>query len=180
MKKIFRGLLVISVLLVVFLIAGMMLPSAIQLQSKVNISSTAESAYALLADYRRMSTWLNWNITDPAIRYRFEGEQQGVGAIMHWQSAHDEIGKGAQKIIETDTNKSVKHIIAFNNMPRAYSLFEIVEKKDHIELSCRFEMQLGFNIPARIRALFLSDDIERDYCNSIEKLSILLEGASRQ
>jgi len=175
MKLLFRILLLISALLVVFLVIGMMLPSQLQVESSSRIKTTVNNVYVQLIDYKTMPAWLSWSTKDRTMVYRYEGSDAGVGTIMHWQSQNPEISNGSQKIIEAETDKYVKNIIAMNGMPRAYSSFRLTSNNDHTVVNWRFDMQFGFNIPARIRGLFLRDIIEQHYRKSLKNLKIYLE-----
>jgi len=175
MKLLFRGLLLISSLLVIFLIAGMMLPEKIQIESNVVINAPIEKIYSQTTDYKAMAKWYSWSVKDKNIEYTYEGETTGKGAIMHWRSQVDEIGVGSQKIIEADKYKTVKNIIAISGMPRAYSIFKINELDKGIELTWLFDMRTGYNIPARIKALSMKDDIKEHYSQSLQRLKVAME-----
>jgi len=172
MKLLFRILLLFSALLVVLLIAGMMLPARLQVESEVTIKTTVDKVYQQLIDYRLMTSWLK---TDSGTVYRYEGPATGVGTIMHWTGKKSDADKGSQKIIEAELNKYVKNIIALNGMPRAYSLFTLEEKDRQTVLNWRFDTHFGFNIPARVKGLFMSDVIEQRYQRSLLNLKALLE-----
>ncbi|NOY67355.1 MAG: hypothetical protein GXP13_08095 [Gammaproteobacteria bacterium] len=175
MRKTFSFLLVITSLMVVSLIAGMMLPAQIKIESVIEIKSTAKKVYAQLNDYKNRVNWSSWSNKDKDITYRFEGSQYGTGAIMHWQSQLNDIGKGSQKIIEIKPDLYVKNIVAIQGLPRAYSVFTLDDQGGKVKVSWAFEMQLGYNIPARIKALFMKDDIERYHRESLANLKEKLE-----
>jgi len=175
MKILFRGLLVISSLLLVFLIAGMMLPEKIEIESTVIINTPVENLYVQLNDYKTTTKWSGWANKDKNVEYKYEGEATGVGAIMHWRSQFGTIGHGSQKIIEAEKNKTVKNIVAISGMPRAYTIFKIKNLDKGIELTWRFDMQLGYNIPARIKALSMKNEIKEHYSQSLQRLKITLE-----
>ena len=62
-------------------------------------------------------------------------------------------------------------------MPRAYSILKLNERDGQVELNWNFNMQLGYNIPARIKALSMKNEIEQHYRKSFENLKLALESS---
>ncbi len=129
MKLLFRSLLLLAVLLVIFLIVGMMLPESLQLQRSIVINKKADSVYPYVSNFHLRNQWSPWAKIDKAIVYKFEGEEQGVGAIMHWSSDHPQVGKGSQKIIQATADQYVKSVLVFSGMGKAHSDFKLSEEQ---------------------------------------------------
>lgn len=178
MKLLFRGLLLLAVLLVIFLIVGMMLPESLQLQRSIVINKKADSVYPYVSNFHMRNQWSPWAKIDGNTIYTFEGAEQGVGAIMHWSSEHPQVGKGSQKIIQASDARSVKSVLVFSGMGKAHSYFNLDEQQDMTTVTWGFEMHFGYNIPGRIFGLWMKDEINKTYDLGLQSLKQLLETSS--
>lgn len=175
MKIVFKSLLLLAVLLVIFLIVGMMLPEKLQLERSIVVNATADRVYPYVSNFHLRNQWSPWAKIDQDTVYRFEGEEQGVGAIMHWSSEHPQVGKGSQKIIQATAGQSVKSVLVFAGMGKAHSSFTLSEDQGATKLTWGFAMHFGYNIPGRIFGLWMKDEIAKTYDQGLLSLKQLVE-----
>ncbi len=175
MKIVFRILMILAVLLVLFLIIGMMLPEKLQLERSIVIRAEPNKVYPYVSNFRLFNQWSPWVRIDPQTEFKFEGPGQGEGAIMHWRSDHAEVGQGSQKIVQANPGRDVRTVLAFAGMGKAYSRFELQAQQDATKLIWGFDMHFGYNIPGRIMGVLIGDEIGDYYQRGLTNLKQLLE-----
>jgi len=176
MKKIFKGLLIVTSLLVVFLIGGMLLPENLHIERSIVIHAPAAKVYPYLSDFRLFNQWSPWAKIDPDIKFQYEGAERGLDAIVHWQSEHDRVGKGSQKIILATQDKEIKTILAIDGMGKAYSGFNLTDEQGSTKLVWSFDVGFGYNIPGRVMGLVMEDELGVFYERGLNNLKQILEG----
>ncbi len=175
MKILFKLLMGLAVLLVVFLIVGMMLPERLQVERSIVIRADASKVYPYISNFRLFNQWSPWAKIDPDVKHTYEGPEQGQGAIMHWRSEHTEVGKGSQKIVEAEPNRHIKIVLAFGGMGKAYANYNLQADQESTTVTWAFDMRFGYNIPGRIMGLFIGDQIGASYDKGLVDLKRLVE-----
>jgi hypothetical protein len=175
MKTLFKILMVLAVLLVVFLVVGMMLPEKLQVERSIVIRADANKVYPYVSNFRQFNQWSPWAKIDPNIEFTYEGPEKGEGAIMHWRSEHAEVGQGSQKILQANPGHDVRIVLAFGGMGKAYSNFQLQPEQGSTMVSWAFDMHFGYNIPGRIMGLFIGDQIGDYYDKGLSSLKQLVE-----
>lgn len=174
MKQLFKGLLILAALLVLFLVVGMMLPEKLQVERHIIIQAPAAQVYPYVSDFHLFNEWSPWAKIDPDIQFRYEGAERGQGAIVHWRSEHARVGRGSQKITAAIPNESMKSILAIDGLGKAYSGFRLQDKQGATEVIWSFDVGFGYNIPGRIMGLLMEDELgtyyERGLINLREKV----------
>jgi len=165
----------LSVVLVLFLIIGMMLPEKLHVERTVKIKATSQQIYGYLASFKKFNQWSPWAVIDPKTEYKFVGPLQGVGAIMHWKSEHSSVGAGSQKIIEASEFTKVKSVLAMGNLGKSYATFNLKTEGSQTVVTWSFDMSFGFNIPARIVGLGMDEGLGHSYETGLQRLKQLME-----
>jgi len=165
----------LSIVLVLFLIIGMMLPEKLHVERNVKIKATPQQIYIYVASFRKFNQWSPWAAIDPATKYKFVGPEQGNGAIMHWKSEHPSVGAGSQKIIEAAEYSRVKSVLAMGNLGKAYSIFDLKPEGEFTTVTWSFDMRFGYNIPGRIVGMGMGDGISHSYETGLQRLKRLIE-----
>jgi len=176
MKIFFKGLLIIASLLVLFLMGGMLLPENLHVERSIVIHAPAAKVYPYVSDFRLFNQWSPWAKIDNNIKFKYEGAERGLDAIMHWQSEHARVGKGSQKIIHVTQDKEIKNILVIDGMGKAYSGFNLVDEKGSTKLLWSFDVGFGYNIPGRIMGMMMEDELGVFYERGLNNLKQILEG----
>ena len=165
----------LSVVLVLFLIVGMMLPEKLHVERSVKIKATPEKIYVYLASFKKFNRWSPWADIDPKTVYKFVGPESGSGAIMHWKSEHPSVGAGSQMIIEAKEFSRVKSVLAMGNLGKAYATFDLKSDGKQTIVTWSFDMNFGFNIPARIVGLGMDEGLGHSYDRGLKRLKEFME-----
>jgi hypothetical protein len=176
MKKIFKGLLILASLLVVFLMAGMLLPENLHIERSIVVRAPAAQVYPYISDFRLFNQWSPWAKIDADIEFQYEGAERGLDAIVHWQSEHARVGKGSQKIIHASQDEEIKTVLAIDGMGKAYSGFKLVDENGSTKVVWSFDVGFDYNIPGRIMGLMMKDELGVFYERGLNTLKQTLEG----
>jgi uncharacterized protein YndB with AHSA1/START domain len=108
MKSIIVKILIaLAAVLVVFLILVSLQPSDFRVTRSATIPAPPSAVFPHVNDLHNWSAWSPWAKMDPNAKTTFEGPSSGVGAIMRWTSANDEVGEGSMTITESRPNEQV-------------------------------------------------------------------------
>lgn len=180
MKQLFKVLLVLAVLLVLFLVVGMLLPEKLHVERRIVIQAPAAQVYPYVSDFHLFNKWSPWAKIDSNIQFRYEGAERGQGAIVHWSSEHVRVGKGSQKIVEAKPDEEVRSILAIHGMGKAYSGFRLVDKQGATEVLWSFDTSFGYNIPGRIMGLLMEEELGAYYERGLSQLRQIVEGGTSE
>lgn len=91
-----------GIALSVALIHGNRMPAKVGVTRSIEVAAPPAALYPLIADFK--NGWARWNAfddEDPAIAYRYEGPDRGIGAIQDWTSK--KIGDGRMTLTRADS-----------------------------------------------------------------------------
>jgi hypothetical protein len=99
MKIVQAGSLLLGVLVAVFIVGGMVVPSLWQVSRSTIVAKSPEAIYPYLASLKKWEQWSVWTKEkDPTLQYTYEGPEMGVGARQQWTS--EKMGNGWLEITE--------------------------------------------------------------------------------
>jgi hypothetical protein len=109
MKKFLQWfLIVVAIIIAIFVIGGLLLPSTWSVTESTTISAPKERVYEQIANLRNWQNWSPWTKeSDPSQVYVYEGPEAGEGAKWLWTS--EKMGKGHLLIKDADVNKGVSY-----------------------------------------------------------------------
>ncbi len=100
-------------LLALLIVVSFFMPGRTNTRVELVIDAPPERIYPLLARLQAWPEWTAWGPEEiPDIQYRFEGPEEGVGAVMHWDSAQT---NGTLTIESAEANRSVGYSITMEN-----------------------------------------------------------------
>jgi len=166
---------------ILFLTAGLFLPSIVKVERSVFINRPASTVFVLVNSFRTFMAWSPLAVRDPDADYVFSGPSEGVGARMDWRGDPRLVGNGWQQIIESVPFRRVSMQLDFENQGRALSYFNIENRQQGALLTWGFETNLvegqGFfgGLLARYFGLFFDQWIGTDYEQGLVNLKAYAE-----
>ncbi len=170
--KIVKALLFIFALLVII---GALLPSKSHVERSATIDAPQETAFNFLNSYQNFNAWSPWHRIDPETQYSYSGPESGVGAMMSWQSDHDKVGSGLQKITESIPNEFIAVTLDFGDMGQAESSYELSTDGDSTTVVWNFDNEIGWNLVGRYFGLFMDRMLGPSYEAGLHNLKDALE-----
>lgn len=173
-QKLLYGVLTLIALL---LVIGFALPRTQRVEVSTEIDAHAATVFALINDLRRYSLWSPLFETDPQVRVRYSGSEQGVGATMSWDGVI--AGSGIETIVESRPFSTVALLLNPGEPGEAVSRFELTRGNGTTIVTRSFEADTGMNVVARYFAAMLGSVIARDYANGLANLKEVAESLPR-
>jgi uncharacterized protein YndB with AHSA1/START domain len=122
LKKVLLG---IALLLVIVCVVISLKPSEFRITRSAVIPASPEKVFAQVNDFHNWQAWSPWAKLDPNAKATFEGPSSGVGATFKW-SGNNEVGEGAQTIIDSRANELIVIKLEFDKPFKAVNTTEFV------------------------------------------------------
>ena len=173
--KILKGiLLVFVVLIILFLLVGLFLPSTSHVERSITISVPTDSVYALVADYNYYQDWNPWLKMEPTAKGEISGPVGQVGQKWAWEGKI--IGSGSLITEEIIPGKYIKSNLVFT-APQAMQSKDIW-KFESVNIGSKViwinEAELSYPIE-RYFGLFMDSLLGEDFESGLTNLKILSE-----
>ncbi len=162
-------------LFVLLIFIAVLLPSTSHVERSVTINTSQKDVFNYLNSYRNFTSWSPWHRIDPNTRYSYSGPESGLGAMMSWQSDHDKVGSGWQKITESTPNKFIAIALNFEGMGQAESSYEIKNEGNSTVVIWNFDNDVGWNLVGRYFGLLMDYMLGPSYEAGLHNLKDNLE-----
>lgn len=112
-----------TVLVLLFLLIGMLLPHAYQTSAEVVIDAPPEKVFPYLNRLDRWPEWSQWATNkDSMFTVEYGPQVEGVGAVQTWKEPR---GSGKLWITGSEPDRSLEYVVDFGDFPRMTSRFEL-------------------------------------------------------
>ena len=174
LRKVFMFL---TILLGLLIVIGLVLPNKLLVEKSTRIAASPITIFRLLNNFEQYPQWSPWH--DESMIYEQLGADQGVGAILNWQS--DSKGEGQIEIVEAEPYKKISMRMGFAGQGSVNTIF-LFEPSDRGTL-VRWQYQLDlaavenpfYRITGRYMALLMDDWIATDFDRGLDRLKRILE-----
>jgi len=168
--------LILGALGVIFVLATVVawfLPAKTTVERSLAMQAPVSTIYAYLSDPRQFEEWSPWHQRDPMIETRYEGEEEGVGAIIRWTSAREY--DGVIEITSAEQGAFVIYDIQLIDYLEGTGRVEIEPEESRYRVSWSVEIDFGDNIYARYRSFFVDDVLGKDLLSGLTHLKVRVE-----
>ncbi len=172
LKKIVIGLVAV----VVALVGGAyLLPGQVHVERSIVVDAGPEKIFPQINSLKAVNGWAPWLKRDPAAKVDYSGPEAGLGAKVIWQSEVDEVGSGAQEIIESVTDSRVRTALDFGDKGGAEAELSLDPQGGGTRVTWEFDSELGMNPMMRYMGLMFDGWIGADYEAGLANLKALVE-----
>ena len=179
--KILKTLLIsLAALIALLIVIALFLPSAAHVERSASIAAPPAVVFDIVNSLKRFNEWSPWYELDPAARFTYSGPENGVGARVQWSSDTPELGSGAQEIVESVPGERVRTQLDFADDGRADAALELVAAGQGTNVTWAFDMQFGYNLPARYFGLWLDRVLGPYYEKGLANLKVIAEAEGTQ
>lgn len=169
-------IVIVSVLLVLVIASGYLLPANVSIERQITITVPAENIYPYLSNLRQFNKFSPWAKIDKNTTYIFTGKDGKPGSRMSWDSDNDEVGKGTQTITDLIPNQEVRIALDFGDDGLANSYFKLIPvKTNSTQIVWGFSTNLGNNPLTRYMGLMLDKWVGNSYAEGLQNLKKLAE-----
>jgi hypothetical protein len=103
--------IIVLLVIVLFVVIGLLLPSEFNVQRSVVINAEPEKIHLLVGDLERWPEWEPWRDEDPSMETTIHGASTGVGAKQTWTG---DSGSGELKFQRSDPQTGIAYGMYFN------------------------------------------------------------------
>ncbi len=176
MKKLLKILGWILGLLILFLLAGFLLPAKVSVSRSATIAASGDKVYSVLNDLKTYNSWMTWNQKDPQMKIEWGPRTSGQGAYYKWTSSHKQVGSGQLSITEAQPNKKITTALIFGASPDpSYATWNIEPSDKDTKLQWTMDMDMGANPIGRWMGFLMKGAIEKDFDQSLSQLKEKIE-----
>jgi uncharacterized protein YndB with AHSA1/START domain len=112
-----------TVLVLLFLLIGMLLPHTYQTAAEVVIDAPPEKVFPYLNRLDRWPEWSQWATNkDSMFAVEYGPQVEGVGAVQTWKEPR---GSGKLWITGSELDQRLEYVVEFGDFPRMTSRFEL-------------------------------------------------------
>lgn len=141
LKYIFFAFIGMILLLV---LATFFLESSFDIKRSIEIKAPVSKVFKNVSDLKQWEHWSPWQNLDTNMVMNFTQDGKGLGAMMKWESANENVGIGSMKISKLEENKSLETELTFAGEQWGVGYFEFEEKENATEVTWGMKGDLGF------------------------------------
>lgn len=178
MTRLLEILISLAIVVALFLLVALVLPSHRHLEKQVETNRKMTIVYDTLNSLRRFKDWNPLVLRDPRMQLQFSGPASGVGARMDYTSDKPQLGQGSWEITATEPRASVTYALV--NPQRGHDKTSTFELKPtgrggrNVEITQTYDVDYGWDLLGRYAGLYVSRHVGDDMDLGLQRLSNLL------
>lgn len=179
MTRIIEFLIALGIVLGLFVLVALVLPSHRHLSESVETNRKMTIVYDTLNSMQRFKDWNPVMARDPATKLELSGPAAGVGARVDYDSATQSyVGKGSWTVIESVPGEKV--VIAVDSpslghdKKATFTLEPTGKNGRNIKVTETYDIDYGWNLFGRIAGLYASRTIGDDLKLGLGRLTTML------
>jgi hypothetical protein len=178
MTRLIEILISLAIVVALFLVVGLVLPSSRYLVERVETNRKQTIVFDTLNNFSRFKDWNATPLRDPKMETRISGPAAGVGAEFHYDSKKSEVGSGTWKIAESVPNEKVAIDIENDRMGKnkrtEFKLRPTGNNNRNVEITQSYKVDYGFNLLGRYAGLYVRSHVGDDMKFGLTKLTNML------
>lgn len=178
MTRLLEILISLAIVVALFLLVALVLPSHRHLEKQVETNRKLTIVYDTLNSLRRFPDWNPLVLRDPKMQLQFSGPASGVGARMDYTSDKPQLGQGSWEITATQPRASVTYAIV--NPQRGHDKTSVFTLKPtgragrNVEISQTYDVSYGWDLLGRYAGLYVSRHVGDDMDLGLQRLTNML------
>jgi uncharacterized protein YndB with AHSA1/START domain len=176
MKTVIKSIVLILVALTVTFYGGAyLLPGEARVERSAVIAAPPDKVFAVVGNLRRVPEWSPWLAMDPAVKFSFDGpEQGGIGQVMRWASNNPMVGNGSQTVLAHQPDKRVISTLDFGEFGTAQAEAELAPAEGGTLLTLRYRSLLP-GVVDRWAGLMIDSSLGAEYEKSLYSIQLLTQ-----
>jgi type II secretory pathway pseudopilin PulG len=178
MTRLIEILIALAIVVALFLLVGLLLPSSRHLQEDVETNRRMSIVYDTINSMRRFDDWNVLPLQDPQMRTELTGPEKGVGAAFEYQSNERKLGTGKWEIVDAVPGKSVTYRLENpqrgGNKTMTYTLQPTGRNNRNVKITSTYNVDYGYDILGRYQGLYVPRSVGDAMKMSLSRLSNML------
>lgn len=177
MTRVIEILISLAIVLVLFLVVGLVLPSSRYIEEKVETNRKMTIVYDTLNSFARFKDWNALPARDPKMKMTISGPENGVGAQFEYASEKSDVGKGSWKIVRSESDLIVIQIDNDRqgaNKVTQFKLRPTGRGNRNVEITQTYKVDYGMNLLGRYAGLYVRSHVGEDMKFGLGRLTSML------
>lgn len=178
MTRVIEFLISLSIVAVLFLVVGLLLPSSRHLVERTETNRKLTIVFDTLNSLRRFDDWNPLVLRDPRMQLKLSGPPSGVGARLDYSSKEKSLGDGSWTITESVPKKRIVYAIENpdrgDNKRYLFRLEPTGRNNRNVEITQVYDVDYGWNILGRYFGLYVSRYVGDDMKMGLGRLTNML------
>jgi hypothetical protein len=175
MTRLIEVLISLAIVLALFLVIGLVLPSSRHLAEKVETNRKLTIVYDTLDSLQRFKDWNPLVLHDPRMTLKLSGPEAGVGARLDYHSDNPIVGSGSWTIVANEPGKSVTYAIVNNQRGGDKRSTFVLRPTGHlgrnIQITQTYSVDYGWDLLGRYAGMYVARHVGDDIKLGLERLS---------
>ena len=163
MIRIVEFLIAMLIVVVIFVVVGVSLPSHRHVFFTTQTNRPLPVVFDMLSGFKRFKDWSTLRNQDSRIRISVSGPEVGKGARMDYSSNDPVVGKGSWQITETDPGTKIGMVVTDDsygeNKTMAFHFKKVGNQMLTVEITQDYDVDYGWNLFGRYAGLYVSRSV---------------------
>ncbi len=165
--------IILGVIILLFLFIGMFLPKNVSIEESVEIKAPANVIFAQINNFTKWSQWSPFLDSTELMKTTYEGQEEGVGSIMKWES--EKQGNGSMTIVDVAPNQYIKAELSMEDHGKSFINWDFKPTQDGTLVVWGIAMQdLSYPI-GKWMGLLMKGMMHNDFKKGLNTLKDLCE-----
>lgn len=178
MTRLLEILISLAIVVGLYLIVGLVLPSSRHLVEKTETNRKLTIVFDTLNSFRRFKDWNTLPLRDPHLQMTLSGPEEGTGARLDYMSKEDRLGKGSWEIVESVPREKIafkiENIERGDNKRTEFSFKPTGRNNRNVEITQTYDVDYGWNLLGRYAGLYVTRHVGDDMKMGLTRLVNML------
>ena len=166
MTRLLEILISLAIVLGLYLVVALVLPSKRHLVEKIATNRKLTIAFDSLNSLRRFKDWNPLVLRDPRVQLSYSGPVSGVGARMDYVSKEEGLGKGSWEITESVPRQKISYKIdnpERGSNKRTSFIFKPTGRNNrNVEITQTYDVDYGWDLLGRYAGMYVARHVGDD------------------
>ena len=166
MTRLLEILISLAIVLGLYLVVALVLPSKRHLVEKIETNRKLTIAFDSLNSLRRFKDWNPLVLRDPRVQFTYSGPNSGVGARLDYVSKEEGLGKGSWEITESVPREKISYKIENperGSNKRTSFIFKPTGRNNrNVEITQTYDVDYGWDLLGRYAGMYVARHVGDD------------------
>ena len=178
MTRLIEVLISLAIVLGLFLVISLVLPSSRHLSQKVETNRRMTIVYDTLDSLRRFNDWNPLVLHDPRMQMKLSGPESGVGARLDYSSKEPSVGNGSWELVADEPGKSVTYAVVNpqrgHDKKMTFTLKPTGRNGRNVEITQNYDVTYGWDLMGRYAGLYVRGHVGDEMKMGLDRLAGML------
>ena len=178
MTRLIEILISLAIVLGLYLVVALVLPSKRHLVEKVETNRKLTIVFDSLNSLRRFKDWNPLVLRDPRMELSYSGPASGVGARMDYASKEERLGKGSWEITDSVPREKISYKIENiergDNKRTSFTFKPTGRNNRSVEITQSYDVDYGWDLLGRYSGLYVARHVGDDMKMGLARLVTML------